>query len=47
MKTSLTYSSLKYSLIDRLVPPLLVSFASASIAFGLIWSLHASMLLHG
>ena len=40
-------SFLKYSLIDKCVPPLLVSFATASIAFGLCWSLHASMLLNG
>lgn len=38
---------LKYSLIDRCMPVLLASFSTASIAFGLYWSLHASMLLHG
>jgi hypothetical protein len=38
---------LKYSLIDKCIPPLLVSFATASIAFGLCWSLHASLLLNG
>ncbi|HEY0199396.1 MAG TPA: hypothetical protein VGC19_12785 [Rhodanobacter sp.] len=38
---------LKYSLIDKCIPPLLVSFATASTAFGLYWSLHASLLLNG
>ncbi|WP_256371888.1 hypothetical protein [Rhodanobacter sp. L36] len=40
-------SFLKYSLLDKYIPPLLVAFATASIAFGLFWSVHASLLLNG
>jgi hypothetical protein len=42
MKSRLTYATL-----DTLLAVIMVAFATASTLFGLVWSLHASLLLPG